>query len=228
MNLHVLAHSPEKSPIRADPRLSACFKADNICLPGNTLLWDLLQDDKICHLGEGLALEAEKTLCNLICYTPDKEIRMKFIEGCLNNLANNVSVIVSLRMLPKLLSSFRGLDIHHVTQWAERQHHMTTHFFNNLKTYTADPSKALPLYTHQQQVQVRLHFLSAVFSPVVSPNSFNWLLSQTKPAEPHALRLDALRRLYVRHLPSLAPEKFTMVGLSLFQQLCGLDKLLTD
>ncbi|CAH2011093.1 unnamed protein product [Acanthoscelides obtectus] len=253
MNLHVLAHSPEKSPMRVDPRLSACFKADNVCLPGNTLLWDLLQDDKICHLGEGLAVEAEKTLCNLICYTPDKEIRMKFIEGCLNNLANNVSVIVSLRMLPKLLSSFRGLDIHHVTQWAERQHHMTTHFFNNLKTYTADPSKALPLYTHQQQVQVRLHFLSAIFSPVVSPNNFklstdqvdtlwdclahdsecsdelfSWLLSQTKPAEPHALRLDALRRLYVRHLPSLAPEKFTMVGLSLFQQLCGLDKLLTD
>jgi ubiquitin carboxyl-terminal hydrolase 34 len=46
-----------------------------------------------CHLGEGLALEAEKTLCNLICYTPDKEIRMKFIEGCLHNLANNVYVL---------------------------------------------------------------------------------------------------------------------------------------
>lgn len=44
---HVLAHSPEKSPIRVDPRLSACFKADNVCQPGNTLLWDLLQDDKI-------------------------------------------------------------------------------------------------------------------------------------------------------------------------------------
>lgn len=64
-----------------DPRLSACFKPDNVCQPGNTLLWDLLQDDKICHLGEGLALEAEKTLCNLICFMPDKDIRMKFIEG---------------------------------------------------------------------------------------------------------------------------------------------------
>nr|XP_023025188.1 ubiquitin carboxyl-terminal hydrolase puf [Leptinotarsa decemlineata] len=172
MNIHVFNHSPEKSPIRVDPRMSACFKVDNVCQPGNTLLWDLLQDDKICQLGEGLALEAEKTLCNLICYTPDKEIRMKFIEGCLNNLANNVSVVVSLRMLPKLLTSFRGLDMHHVTHWADRQHHMMTHFFNNLKVYTANPNKSLPMYTHQMQVQVRLHFLSAVFSPVVSPTNF--------------------------------------------------------
>ncbi|XP_018562913.1 ubiquitin carboxyl-terminal hydrolase 34 [Anoplophora glabripennis] len=252
MNLHVLAHSPEKSPIRVDHRLSACFKADNVCQPGNTLLWDLLQDDKICQLGEGLALEAEKTLCNLICYTPDKEIRMKFIEGCLNNLANNVSVVVSLRMLPKLLTSFRGLDMHHVTHWADRQHHMMTHFFNNLKAYSANPSKSLPLYTHQVQVQVRLHFLSAVFSPVVSPNTFklsteqvdilwgclandpecsdelfSWLLSQTKTTELHALKIDALRRLYIHHLPSLAPEKFSMICLSLFQQLCSLNHLLT-
>lgn len=49
MNLHALANqsSPEKSPVRLDPRLSACFKVDNVCQPGNTLLWDLLQDNKI-------------------------------------------------------------------------------------------------------------------------------------------------------------------------------------
>ncbi|CAH0550563.1 unnamed protein product [Brassicogethes aeneus] len=254
MNLQALANqsSPEKSPVRPDPRLSGTFKADNVCQPGNTLLWDLLQDDKICQLGEGLALEAEKTLCNLICYTPDKEIRMKFIEGCLNNLANNASVVVSLKMLPKLLTSFRGLDMHHVTHWAERQHHMMTHFFNNLKAYTANPSNALPMYSHQLQVQVRLHFLSAVFSPVVSPNTFklsieqvdvlweclardaeccdelfSWLLSQTKTTELHALKIDALRRIYTHHLPSLPPEKFSMICLSLFQQLCSLNHLLT-
>ncbi|CAH1163705.1 unnamed protein product [Phaedon cochleariae] len=254
MNIHVFSHSPDspdKSPMRVDPRLSACFKVDNVCQPGNTLLWDLLQDEKICQLGEGLALEAEKTLCNLICYTPDKEIRMKFIEGCLNNLANNVSVVVSLRMLPKLLTSFRGLDMHQVTHWAERQHHMMTHFFNNLKVYTADPNKSLLLYSHQMQIQVRLHFLSAVFSPVVSPNNFklsidqvdtlwqclardpecadelfSWLLSQTKTADLHALKIDALRRLYVHHLPSLPPERFSMICLGLFQQLCSLNNFL--
>lgn len=81
-------------------------------------------------------------------------------------------------MLPKLLTSFRGIDMHHVTHWAERQHHMMKHFFNNLKTYTANPASSLPLYTHQMQVQVRLHFLSAVFSPVVSPNSFKLSIEQ--------------------------------------------------
>ncbi|KAF7284487.1 hypothetical protein GWI33_022078 [Rhynchophorus ferrugineus] len=254
LNLHIIAHTPEKSPpVRMiDPRLSACFKPDNVCQPGNTLLWDLLQDDKICQLGEGLAVEAEKTLCNLICFMPDKEIKMKFIEGCLNNLANNMSVIVSLRMLPKLLTSFRGLEMHHVTSWAERQHHMMTHFFNNLKAYTANPEKSLTLYTHQMQVQVRLHFLSAVFSPMVSPNTFklsidqvdtlwqclahdsecsdelfSWLLSQTKTNELHALRVDALRRLYLHHLPRLSPEKFSMICLSLFQHLCSLHHLMT-
>lgn len=91
INSHLsLAHqSPEKSPSQLDPRLSACFKIDNVCQPGNTLLWDLLQDNKIGQLGEGLALEAEKALCNLLCYNTDRIIRMKFIEGCLHNLANN-------------------------------------------------------------------------------------------------------------------------------------------
>lgn len=52
MNLHALANqsSPEKSPVRLDPRLSACFKVENVCQPGNTLLWDLLQDNKIVSL----------------------------------------------------------------------------------------------------------------------------------------------------------------------------------
>ncbi|XP_044746055.1 ubiquitin carboxyl-terminal hydrolase 34 isoform X3 [Coccinella septempunctata] len=276
--------SPDKSPVRVDPCLSSNFKADNVCVPGNTLLWDLLQDDKIGQLGEGLALEAEKTLCNLICYTPDKEIRMKFIEGCLKNLENHCSVVVSLRMLPKLLTSFRGMDMHNVTHWAEKQHHMMKHFFNDLKVYTSKPVNSLPLYSHIMQIQVRLHFLSAVFSPVVSPSSFNflspqdrpemnlnqlyppvsrfylhleetpnlklsieqvdtlweclahdsecsdelfsWLLSQTKTNELHALKVDALRRLYIHHLPSLPLEKYSMICLSLFQHLCSLNNFL--
>ncbi|KAK5649017.1 hypothetical protein RI129_003909 [Pyrocoelia pectoralis] len=257
LNLHTLANhsSPEKSPTHLDPKLSACFQIENVCQPGNTLLWDLVQDNKIGMLSEGLALEAEKTLCNLLCFNTDRIIRMKFIEGCLHNLANNVSVIVSLRLLPKLLTSFqqfRGLDMHHITHWAERQHHMMAHFFNNLKTYSTDPLKALPLYTHQTQVQVRLHFLSAVFSPLGSPQTFklnlqqvdtlweclahdpecsdelfSWLLSQIKSSELHALGNAALKRLYIIHLPSLPPENFSMTCLSLFQQLCNLARIAT-
>lgn len=41
------------------------------------------------HLGDGLVQEAEKLLCQLICYTGEKKIRMKFIEGCVANLAAN-------------------------------------------------------------------------------------------------------------------------------------------
>ncbi|XP_017767834.1 PREDICTED: ubiquitin carboxyl-terminal hydrolase 34 [Nicrophorus vespilloides] len=257
MNLHALISraSPEKSPVRLDPRLSACFKLENVCQPGNTLLWDLLQDNKIGQLGEGLALEAEKTLCNLLCYNTERIIRMKFIEGCLHNLANNTSVIVSLRLLPKLLTSFqqfRNLDMHHVTHWAERQHHMMSHFFSNLKAYTANPDKVVHLYSHQMEVQVRLHFLSAVFSPLVSPSNFklvieqvdtlweclahdaecadelfSWLLSQAKSTELHALGIEALKRLYLVHLPSLSPETFSMTCLSLFQQLCNLARIAT-
>lgn len=41
------------------------------------------------HLADGLVQEAEKLLCQLICYTGEKKIRVKFIEGCVANLAAN-------------------------------------------------------------------------------------------------------------------------------------------
>lgn len=62
--------------------------------------------------------------------------------------------------------------------------------------------------------------------PECSDELFSWLLSQTKTTELHALKIDALRRLYTHHLPSLPPEKFSMICLSLFQQLCTLNHLL--
>ena len=40
-------------------------------------------------LPEGLANEAEKALCTLVCYSTDRRIRMKFIEACIENLAHN-------------------------------------------------------------------------------------------------------------------------------------------
>lgn len=65
-----------------------------------------------------MAAECEKILSNLLCYNSDRTIRKKFIEGCLQKLADGRSVLVSLRMLPKLFASFqqfRGLDTHQVT-----------------------------------------------------------------------------------------------------------------
>lgn len=115
-------------------------KSSDICQPGSTLLWDLLQDDKIGFLGEPLATETEKALSTLICYHTDKMVRKRFIEACLTNLANNRSVIVSLRLIPKLLASFqqfRDIGTHQVTMWAEKHHKMMYHFFNNLKCYSS-------------------------------------------------------------------------------------------
>ncbi|KAI4796770.1 hypothetical protein KUCAC02_026767, partial [Chaenocephalus aceratus] len=62
---------------------------DNVCKKGNTLLWDLVQDDDAIHLSEGLINEAEKLLCSLVCWFTDRQIRMRFIEGCLDNLAHH-------------------------------------------------------------------------------------------------------------------------------------------
>lgn len=155
-------------------RLGAQFNLEQVCKPGNTLLWDLLQDDKITQLGEGLAIEAEKALCNLLCFNIDRLIPMKFIEGCLENLANNKSVVVSLRLLPKLLASFQQfgvMDTHAITTWADRERGMMKHFFNNLKTYTIGNTRN-GLYSHQTEVQVRLQFLSSIFSPLGSPDGF--------------------------------------------------------
>ncbi|XP_039283222.1 ubiquitin carboxyl-terminal hydrolase 34 isoform X3 [Nilaparvata lugens] len=225
------------------------FNLENVCKPGNTLLWDLIQDDKIGLLGEGLALEAEKALCNLLCYNSDKLIRMKFIEGCLDNVAKNWSVVVSLRMLPKLFTSFQQLrggnmETNHVTLWAMQEHSMMDRFFENLRVVTS--KGPIPL-TH---VQVRLQFLTHIYSPLGLPDNirlsveeldalwscltadrlscdelFGWLLRQAKAKDAHALHVDTLGHLYTRKLPSLEPETISMTALSLYQQLCNMARL---
>lgn len=190
----------------------------------------------------------------LLCFNTEKVIRTKFIEGCLQNLAINRSVIVSLRLLPKLLASFqqyRAADTHQVTMWAERQHKMMHHFFNNLKFYAAssknqfqgqvfNQSGAL-MYSHLTQVQVRLQFLTSIFSTMGSPDTFRlsleqvdalwewlcndvecadclfaWLQSQAKGADQHALGIDTLQHLYLKKLPELKPEGISMVCLNIY------------
>ncbi|XP_060805071.1 ubiquitin carboxyl-terminal hydrolase puf isoform X2 [Amyelois transitella] len=239
--------------------------AEDACRPADTLLWQLLQDGNIEQLGEGLALEAEKALCGLLCFSTDKFIRIKFIEGCLDNLANHRSVAVSLRLLPKLFSSFqqlRGMDMHQVVMWAERERGMMRLFLEDLRHYMAKAGAIggagagvnldAVHYAHITELTVRLHFLTAIFSPVGSPQHFrltveqveelwqclvvkgggecadclySWLLSHTKSPEQHALGLDALRFLYVEKMPTLDPETISIMGLSLYQQLCNLARM---
>ncbi|XP_021693762.1 ubiquitin carboxyl-terminal hydrolase 34 [Aedes aegypti] len=243
------------------------FRFPDVCQPGNTLLWDLLQDDKIGQLGESLALEAEKVLGTLLCFHTDKIIRTRFIEGCLQNLAENRSVVTSLRLLPKLFASFqqfRDVTTHQVVLWAERHHRMMHHFFNNLKHYTTGAGRSgrqsetstivlnqngFPLYSHVTQIQVRLQFLSSVFSDVGSPRNFKltlsqvdtlwaclandpecsdclfaWLQGQVKGGDTHALGINAIQHLYLKRLSELKPEGISMVALGLFQQLFTLGR----
>ncbi|XP_001998517.3 ubiquitin carboxyl-terminal hydrolase puf [Drosophila mojavensis] len=259
-------HSPKPSNV-VSTNNQPSFKLNDVCQPGNTLLWDLLQDDKIGQLGESLALEAEKALATLLCFSMDRQLRTKFIEGCLQNVANNRSVIVSLRLLPKLFASFqqfRPSDTHTMTLWAERNHRMMACFFNNIRHYARRHAEllinqngeqqqqqlGLQLYSHKTQVSVRLQFLSSIFSSVGSPKSFrltleqldalwdwlahdpecsdcyfSWLQAQTKGGDQHALGIDALHHLYLKKLPELRPEEFSMVALGLFQQLCSFARI---
>ncbi|XP_033107296.1 ubiquitin carboxyl-terminal hydrolase 34-like [Anneissia japonica] len=161
------------------------FNFDVVCKKGHTLLWDLVQDHYAAQLGEGLAVEAEKMLSTLVCVFPEREIRMKFVEGCLDNLKHHRSVVVSLRLLPKLFGSFQqyrnNCNTHWITMWAEEELHMMEHFFNDLVFYTQkirNGDKDKGLYSHATEVQVRLQFLNCVFSTLGSPDDFRLSVDQ--------------------------------------------------
>ena len=247
---------------REEARIMANYKLDSICDAGNTLLWDLLQDGAIEQLAEGIAMEAEKSLTQLLCLNMDHFIRMKFIEGCLANVQKNSSVAVSLRLLPKLLQSFQqnfrgGVSngsTHDITMFTERRHGMMHLFFTNLQTYTRERFEGRecpPFFNHMAQIQIRLQFLTGIFSSQVSPldfrlNSeqinvlwecvvdtdplctdelFQWLLMQVHNREQHAIGIDGFRLIYDEKLPTLKPETISMLGLNLFSQLCHISRM---
>ncbi|XP_038075535.1 ubiquitin carboxyl-terminal hydrolase 34-like isoform X2 [Patiria miniata] len=177
------SHHAEKEDL-ATPFVD--FNFDDVCKKGHTLLWDQVQDENAIHLSEGLAAETEKLLCSLVCWFPEREIRMKFVEGCLENLKNNRSEVVSLRLLPKLFGSFQqyrnNYNTHWITMWAEEELHMMDLFFNNLVHYTSQVRSCVQqertLYTHTAEVQARLQFLTCVFTTLGSPDHFRLTLDQ--------------------------------------------------
>ncbi|KAL1414802.1 hypothetical protein MTO96_007263 [Rhipicephalus appendiculatus] len=225
------------TPTSREVPLTSPINASQVCQPGKTLLWDLLQDGKIEELGEELALEAEKVLCSLVCWYVDRSVRTQFIEGCLRNLAQSRSVVVSLRLLPKLLASFQqpreGADTHCITMWAEREHGMMRLFLEDLVRYTNSHKKssapAHKLYTHREQIQVRLHFLSCIFSAAGSPEKFClnrdqvdvlWSCLALDPEFP-----DLFRHLLLHKLPQVPAASTSMTALHLLQQLSGSNRV---
>ena len=49
-----------------------------------------------CQLEDGLLQEAEKLLCQLICYAGEKKLRLQFVKGCIDNLAQNKYVALEI------------------------------------------------------------------------------------------------------------------------------------
>ncbi|XP_064621669.1 ubiquitin carboxyl-terminal hydrolase 34-like isoform X2 [Lineus longissimus] len=182
----VIHHHSQSHDDDSYENMSNAFKYDDVCKKGNTLLWDLVQEDVAAMLPEGLDVEAEKALCSLVCFSTDRRIRMAFIEACIENVANHRSVVVSLRLLPKLFGSFQqyraGADTYSVLMWAEKELNMMKHFFNELIFFSNSVKKiARPhhaLYTFREDVHVRLQFLSCVFSTMGSPDTFRLRLEQ--------------------------------------------------
>ncbi|XP_052769790.1 ubiquitin carboxyl-terminal hydrolase 34-like isoform X3 [Mya arenaria] len=258
---HVMSQRPsQKEPLVHSSTVATCadFNFEDVCKLGNTLLWDLVQDDKAPLLPEGLAVDAEKVLHSLVCVCTDRRIKKKFIEACIENLANHRSVVVSLRLLPKIIYSFQQYrseySCHTITQWAEREFRMMDHFFVDLghytETYRQHGTPSTSLYSHKDEVQVRLMFLAGVFSSTCSTDNFrlnldqvdtlwsclatdakccddwlNWVLNQAKSKDHHALGLDTFKHLFLEKMPGLRPESMSMIGLTLFQQLSNLSRI---
>ncbi|KAL3873492.1 hypothetical protein ACJMK2_036602 [Sinanodonta woodiana] len=254
---HAVVHH---RPVQKEQVLPVCsdYTFDDVCQRGNTLLWDLVQDDGVMMLPEGLAMEAEKVLCSLVCFSTDRKIRMKFIEACIENVAHHRSVVVSLRLLPKIFNSFQqyrsGADTHSLTMWAEKDLNMMAHFFIDLVHYTelvtCNKRSTNSLYSHKEEIQVRLSFLTYVFTSMGSPDSFrldleqvdtlwsclaldpecsddclSWFLNQAKSKDHHAMGLETFKHIFLQKMPQLNPESMCMTGLNLFQQLSHLSRI---
>ena len=167
------------------------------------------------------------------------------------------SVAMSLRLIPKLIQSFThfrgGMDVQDVVMYVEKTHNMMQLFFENLKKYTTDAKagKEYPYFNHLSQIQIRLHFLSVIYSAPVSPMSFqlelahvntlwecmasdpiaqddlfSWLIMQLYSKDQHALNLEGFKLIYTQKLSTLQPESITMLGLNLFSQLCQKSKII--
>lgn len=60
-----------------------------------------------------------------------------------------------------------------VVMWAERERGMMRLFLEDLRHYVATRAPAPDAhYAHVTELTVRLHFLTAIFSPVGSPHHF--------------------------------------------------------
>lgn len=74
--------------------------------PGETLFWDLLQDDMRPLLAADLEEKVVQLLIHLLASVNTPCIKYRFICACIENLSRNRSVIVCFRLVPSILNLF--------------------------------------------------------------------------------------------------------------------------
>ena len=150
----------------------------NLSSPGQTLLWDLLQEQtniNASRLPDSLLNETERLFSQVLSLIEDKRILLHFIQACLDNLKRSSSSLISLRLLPKLFLIFQQQQQRTNTNiyvLFEEKYHVLNVFFNDLeqlsKRLQTHPSS---LAVHQE-ITVRFQFLSFIFSISASPKEF--------------------------------------------------------
>ncbi len=146
----------------------------NLSSPGQTLLWDLLQDNS-SHLPDNLLNETERLFSHVLSSIEDKRILLHFIQACLDNLKKSTSSLISLRLLPKLFLIFQQHQQRTNTNiflLFEEKYHVLNTFFNDLEQLTKRNISSISIHN---EITVRFQFLSFIFSISASPKEFSKL-----------------------------------------------------
>jgi len=149
----------------------------NLSSPGQTLLWDLLQDNS-SHLPDNLLNETERLFSHVLSSIEDKRILLHFIQACLDNLKKSTSSLISLRLLPKLFLIFQQHQQRATTNiflLFEEKYHVLNGFFNDLEQLTKRLQTNLSTISIHNEITVRFQFLSFIFSISASPKEFSKL-----------------------------------------------------
>ena len=147
----------------------------NLSSPGQTLLWDLLQENS-SHLPENLLNETERLFSHVLSAIEDKRILLHFIQACMDNLKKSTSSLIALRLLPKLFLIFQQHQQRanaNIFLIFEEKYHVLNAFFNDLEQLTKRlTSNTSPIVVHNE-ITVRFQFLTFIFSLSASPKEFS-------------------------------------------------------
>lgn len=220
------------------------YKIDDVTKAGNTLLWDLLQENDPGTVAPVVLAAAERELVGLIISSQHPRIIGRFFDACHDNVKQHRAVCVSLRLLSKLIQPSQ------FNRKLEKVQQVVQHFFADLALFADNPPRDETRKT--AEIRVRLNFLQLVFSTHLTDKKFRlrvedvevlwrcfveklqgldeicgWLQIQLNCADSHALNAQTVYHLFKEHLGKLKPASMTIVAFKLYlsclQYLTGLD-----